>query len=68
MNFRDPQVREIVTENGFPFVDTSSSFVDTEVKDFSIFHPLDSHPNWKANRIFADKLYDFLVGEQLLAR
>jgi hypothetical protein len=59
-------VGKLAEENGLLFVDVSSSFAGTKVKDYSIHHPIDSHPNGKANRIFADQIHSFLIGEELV--
>ena len=61
-------IEELVTANGLLFVDVSSSFVAAKVSDYAIYHPIDSHPNGKANRIFADKIYNFLIERKLLVK
>ncbi len=63
---RNPEiVRDIVTANGLPFVDVSSSFRETNFRDY-IIYAIDGHPNAEANKIFADRIYDFLTAERLL--
>jgi hypothetical protein len=61
-------IEEVVTTNGLLFVDVSASFGGTKVSDYTIYHPIDSHPNSKANRIFADKIYNFLIERNLLVK
>jgi hypothetical protein len=61
-------VEEVVMANRLLFVDASSSFEGTKVSDYAIYHPIDSHPNGKANRIFAEKIYNFLIERKLIAK
>ncbi len=58
-------VRELTARHGLQFVDTSLSFKETRVSDH-IIYPIDHHPNYRANQIFARVIYDYLVQEKLL--
>jgi hypothetical protein len=56
---RTQLVKRIVTEKGFHFIDVTTSFHGTNVSDYRIY-AIDSHPNGKANKIFADTIYNYL--------
>jgi hypothetical protein len=61
-------VQEIALANGIEhFVDTSASFRGTELEDYRIL-PIDNHPNARAHRIFAERIYEYLVRHDLLQR
>lgn len=61
----DDAVRRIVEADGMRFVNATTPFEGTNPRDFRIYRG-DSHPNAKANRIFADRIYELLVSEKLL--
>ncbi len=46
------------------FVDTSSQFQGTSIGDYGI-HYFDSHPNARAQRMFAVTLYEALYRQKL---
>jgi len=56
---RTQLIKRIVTEKGFHFIDVTPSFHGTNVLDYRIY-AIDSHPNGKANKIFADTIYNYL--------
>ena len=58
-------VRKQAEADGLYFVDTSTSFRGTDPRDFWI-HGLNSHPNARANAIFADVVDEFLRANRLL--
>lgn len=49
------QLQEITARYGMYFVDTTKAFKGTQLKDYSL-HILDSHPNARANELFAEQL------------
>ena len=59
------RVRDIVEENGLLFLDVSSSFKDRNIEDYMILIG-DAHPNERAHKIFADRIYGALTEERLL--
>jgi len=52
-------LEEIVLKNDLYFVNASTPF-EGQGYDEYIIYPIDSHPNVKAHRIFADVIYDYL--------
>jgi hypothetical protein len=56
---RTQLAKRIVTEKGLHFIDVTTSFHGTNVSDYKIY-AIDSHPNEKANKIFADTIYNYL--------
>jgi hypothetical protein len=51
---------ELISKNmGFKFVDTSCSFKETSIADYSV-NIFDAHPNDKANKIFGEALFNLL--------
>ena len=62
------ELRRIIQQDaaaqGMHVVDLSDSFAGNHKKYW--IYPTDSHPNAKANRIFAEVLYDFIVKEGLV--
>ena len=50
------ELRKIVKGSGLNYIDVSLPFRKTNFNEYKI-HTLDAHPNGKANRIFADKIY-----------
>jgi hypothetical protein len=55
----------ITTGNGLLFINTSSSFRWENRGDYYI-SSLDDHPNAEANKIFAERIYDYLNRAKLL--
>ena len=53
-------VEEAVRAHGLAWIDASEGLVGTDVRDFSIYYPLDTHPNDAAHAMFADAIYRFL--------
>ena len=53
------KLEEIVLKNDLYFVNASLPFKGQDFHDY-IIYPVDSHPNGKAHRLFADVLYDYL--------
>ena len=53
-------LEHLVTQNGLYFINVSLRFLHTDFRDY-VVHAIDSHPNGKANRIFADSLYEYLT-------
>jgi hypothetical protein len=61
-------IQEIALANGIEhFLDTSTAFRGTKLDDYRIL-PIDNHPNAQAHRIFAERIYDYLVRHDLLRR
>ena len=59
-------IEELALANGIEhFLDASSAFRGTDLSDYRIL-PIDNHPNTKAHQIFADRIYEYLVREDLL--
>ncbi len=58
-----PIIREMATGNGLHFVD--ASFEPERRSDVRIY-ALDNHPNARAHRVFADRIYDHLIATRLL--
>ena len=54
-------VRSLVTQSGLYFVNAGQAIMDGDLRDYSIYYPMDTHPNGTAHRAFADAIYDFLV-------
>jgi GDSL-like Lipase/Acylhydrolase family len=68
LGFRErqgPALEKLATRSGFHFVDTVPAFTGRDYHEF-IIYPLDAHPNADAHRVFADVIYDYLVGHALL--
>lgn len=61
------QLRSMAAAHGFFFMETLPAF-EHEDPDDLIRHRLDHHPNARANRIFAEAIYDFLKQTDLLLR
>ena len=53
------RLEEIVLKKDLYFVNASLPFKGQDFDGY-IIYPIDSHPNGKAHKIFADVLYDFL--------
>jgi lysophospholipase L1-like esterase len=53
-------IGELAITAGFGFVDASQAFADKRLATYSIFHPVDSHPNAAANRIFSAEILRYL--------
>ncbi len=61
-------IEELALANGIEhFLDVSSAFRGTNLSDYRIL-PIDNHPNTKAHRIFADRIYEYLVQKDLLRK
>ena len=59
-------IEELALANGIEyFLDVSSAFRATVLSDYRIL-PIDNHPNAHAHQIFADRIYEYLVREDLL--
>ncbi len=59
-------LEELALANGIEhFLDVSSAFKATDLSDYRIL-PIDNHPNTHAHQIFADRIYEYLVREDLL--
>lgn len=54
------ELRKLVVANHLYFADVSLPFKQTDIYEY-IIYPTDAHPNAKANRIFADELYRYLL-------
>ncbi len=54
------RLEEIVLKNDLYFVNASTPFKGQDFDEY-IIYPIDSHPNGKAHRLFADELYDYLI-------
>lgn len=46
--------------HGLAWVNASEGLAGTNLQDFSIYYPLDTHPNAAAHAIFADAIYKYL--------
>ena len=57
------KLEEIVLKNHLYFVNASTPFKGQEIDDY-IIYPIDSHPNGKAHKIFADVLYQYLFQDE----
>ena len=53
------KLEEIVLKQDLYFLNASLPFKEQEIDDY-IIYPIDSHPNAKAHRIFADVFYEYL--------
>lgn len=53
------QLAKMVTSRGIHFIDVSTPFKGKDLAEY-VIHPLDPHPNARANRIFAERLYGYL--------
>jgi hypothetical protein len=53
------KLEETVLKQNLYFVNASTPFKGQDINDY-IIYPIDSHPNGKAHKIFADELYDYL--------
>lgn len=63
---RVEQIKQLAAETGFLFLDTSIAFKNKNLFNY-IINELDTHPNNKANLIFAARLKDFILqNEQTL--
>ena len=62
--FRE-RVGEIAAETDLSFVDASIPLEGVDPSDYRLFD-IDSHPNDRANRVFADRIYDQLKALGLL--
>ena len=64
--FKHSKLTEKLTiDSGLYFLDVSSSFKGKNLKDYKIY-AIDNHPNGKANKIFAERIYDYLDEMSLL--
>ena len=54
------ELEEIAVDNGLNFANVSLPFKGKNISEYMIY-PLDPHPNGKANRIFAEELYGYLI-------
>ncbi len=59
------ELEKLVIGNGLHFVDVSLPFKGADVLEYRI-NPTDGHPNGKANKVFAEQLYDHLKKSNLL--
>jgi lysophospholipase L1-like esterase len=59
------ELAKIVEGHGLYFLDTSPAFENTQLKDHRIY-ATDNHPNGRANKLFADTIYDYLHKMNLL--
>lgn len=59
------ELERLIIDTGLYFVDVSLPFKGTDVLEYRI-NPTDGHPNGKANRIFAEQLYNFFNKKNLL--
>ena len=59
------ELAELLGRAGLRFVDTTPAFAGTDVREHMIY-AIDWHPNMKAHRIFADRIYAYLRAEVLL--
>ena len=57
------KLEEIVLKKNLYFVNASTPFKGQEIDDY-IIYPIDSHPNGKAHKIFADVLYQYLFQDE----
>ena len=53
------ELEKIVLKNNLYFVNASLPFKGQDFHEY-IIYPVDSHPNGKAHRLFADVIYDYL--------
>ena len=53
------RIESIANKYNIEFVDTSSQFKSTRIDDYSI-HLLDSHPDGRAQEMFANTLFDYI--------
>lgn len=53
-------VAALARKHGFSFVDLSSHFTETALREHSIYYPIDAHPNSRAQEIFADVIFEHL--------
>jgi len=60
------EVAPVAAAHGFHFLDTSKRFAGKNLREYSIYHPIDSHPNDKANALFAEDIFAFLQEEGIL--
>lgn len=59
------EVKKLASENGLYLIDTIPYFKGLIPSDYFIY-PINAHPNTKANKIFADVIYEFLKEHDLL--
>jgi hypothetical protein len=59
------ELEKLVIGNGLHFVDVSLPFKGTDVLEYRI-NPTDGHPNEKANKVFAEQLYNYINKKDLL--
>jgi len=59
-------VETIAAKYNLGFIDASRMFDVEKLTKFSIYHPIDSHPNARAQRRFARAIYSFLNSRKLL--
>jgi len=57
------QLEEIVLKKNLYYVNASLPFKGRDFDEY-IIYPIDSHPNGKAHRIYADVLYDYLFRDE----
>jgi len=61
------EIKKSVEKNDLFYSNTIPSFQDTDIRDFTIYK-IDTHPNSKANQIFADAIYKDLKNQLILDR
>ena len=59
------EVENIVKSEGLSFLNVTTSFDYKKFAEYK-FNIFDGHPNDKANKIFADRIYDYLIENNLL--
>ena len=55
----------LVFKNDLYFIDVSPAFKNKNFREYIIYQ-IDKHPNAKANELFADQIYDYLIETRLL--
>jgi hypothetical protein len=59
------RLEKLAGEYGLYVTNTAAPFRNTKDSEY-VIHPLDGHPNAKAHKIFAEVIYEYLKGQNLL--
>lgn len=61
------EIKKLVLKNNLYYSNTIPAFKDTDLNEMTIYQ-IDIHPNSRANRIFADAIYNDLTNQSLLKK
>jgi hypothetical protein len=61
------EIKKLVLKNNLYYSNTIPAFKDTDLNEMTIYQ-IDIHPNSRANRIFADAIYNDLTSQSLLKK